>query len=589
MTAQITILHNGKKYTRTLPSGTLVNALLREEGWLAQPCGIGKCGKCLIYANSEPSSEERRMLSEEALAAGLRLACFTHATEGLSISIPPARATHVLTSFYRTPYAFQPLVQRNTVAPVAPTLAHQRSDIRRLLDASGATAHALTLQQLTKLPSFLYAHEECDVVHQCGELLAYGVSETSHAVIVDIGTTTVAALLVNLENHRIVASRGEQNKQAVFGADVISRIHHVMQWQEAGHCGKDPVQLAIRQQLDAMIRDLLADASVQFPSLIVLTGNTTMLHLVCGLPAEHISRAPFIPVTTEAMRLSPQELDIQQDCPLFLMPGISSYIGADIVASMLAASAHHPQKPFLLIDLGTNAETILHVDGRFYACSAAAGPCFEGANLSCGMAGQGGAIDSVLATDDGFRITTIEHRTPIGLCGSGVLDALALLLDAGNVDETGYLEANGTPLDSFINEDENGQDRFTLAQNVHLTQKDIREVQLAKAAVRAGIEVLLEQAEITVDDIATLYLAGGFGSSLNPASAARIGLFPPALVDRVTVLGNAASFGALRYVTEENAPVHANSLIERTHYIELSSHAAFSNHYIAQMAFESTE
>ena len=220
-------------------------------------------------------------------------------------------------------------------------------------------------------------------------------------------------------------------------------------------------------------------------------------------------------------------------------------------------------------------------DGKLLACSAAAGPCFEGATLSCGMAGQDGAIDAVEADDaQGLRFSTIGGAPAQGICGSGVLDALALLLDAGCVDETGHLEADDSPLGRRIRDD-----ALLLTDAVRFSQRDIREVQLAKAAVRAGMEILLREAGLRYDDIRRLYLAGGFGSAMRPRSAARIGLIPAELEQRVHVLGNAAGFGALRYVTEKDAQTAASELIRRTRYIELSAHSGFSESYVEQMTF----
>lgn len=635
MTAHITVSLNGKSHSRTVAQGMPIKDLLSSEGWLKQPCGIGKCGKCLIYTDTVPCEAEERLLGKEAIAAGMRLACYTKAQEGMSIAIPPARATHVLTSFYHTPYTFQPIVQRCSVDIPEANLDDQRSCMRRLLDSMAdapdfghkQATNGLSLEAIIDLPAFTDTNPRFDILHQDGELLAYGPSEEAHGIIIDIGTTTVAALLMNLENRRIVASLGEHNKQAVFGADVISRIHHLAEWQKANadhqqtgpNAEQNPVQKAICGQLDTMIAQLLQEAHVTMPNFIMLTGNSTMLHLLCGLPAFNMSKAPFIPTSIEAMRLSPHSLRIKQQCPLYLMPGISGYIGADIVASLLAANGHKEQAPFVLIDLGTNAETVLFANNTFYACSAAAGPCFEGASLSCGMAGQGGAIDSVFAVHEdshqdsgltkdpkdstprkGFGITTIENRKPIGLCGSGVIDAVALLLDSGILDETGRLDLDNiddvenAPLAPHIAphiapyialDEEGNASHFVLAEGVHLTKKDIREVQLAKSAVCAGIEILLQEAGLAVDDVATLYLAGGFGSSLNPATAARIGLFPTALESKVKVLGNSASFGALRYVTEENAINDAQDIIRRAKYLELSNHAAFADSYIENMIF----
>lgn len=588
MSVSIIVRHKGGVTTLRAEDGAPLAPLLREAGLLTLPCGVGKCGKCLIHADTEACEEERALLGEAAVASGLRLACHTRAAEGLDIAIPQAGALRVLTRFARADYPFRPIVERRPFSLPEPSLDDQRSDLQRLLDACGAKNHALGLHQIAALPAFMRNAGRGDVrgfglMH--GEtLVGYTASEKAYALIVDIGTTTVASLLVDTALGRVVAARGEHNAQSPYGADVISRIRHETEWEERRN-GPNPLQQAIVRQISAMLAGLLEQAEIDDVDFLSLTGNTTMIHLLCGLPGEHIGKAPFIPVTLEPMRLPAADLGIDSRAPAFLLPGISAYIGADIVASLLAAEAHHAQPPFLLVDLGTNAETVLCADGVFYACSAAAGPCFEGATLSCGMAGQDGAIDTVSPDPErGLSFTTIGDAPARGLCGSGVLDALALLLDAGIVDETGRLEADASPLGGRIEDN-----ALILADSVRLTQKDIREVQLAKAAVRAGIDILLREAGIDVGEVARLYLAGGFGSAMRPESAARIGLIPEELSNRVTVLGNAAGSGALRYATEEGATESALGIIRRTRYIELSAHSGFTDAYVERMLFPERE
>lgn len=703
MKATLIIRHHAGTLTLETEAGAPVAPLLREAGLLHLPCGVGKCGKCLIYADTEPCAEERALLGER-IASGLRLACHTRATDGLEIRIPRPEALRVLTSFAQSGYAFRPIVERRAFAVEAPSLDDQRSDLQRLMDACAVDRHALDLDALAALPAFLRAQAEersgetpaSDAAHsprdyaelcvseegmqeasapesgpesglesargikdasssevkenqdvkrissseeegknlaapesesgreqeasapECGpesgleaapesgrtakeaascddgrirafglvhghELVGYTASARPHALIVDIGTTTVAALLVDLRSREVVAVRGEHNAQSSYGADVISRIRHETEWRESGAHGSNPLRAAIVGQIAALLRGLLDEAGIADVDALSITGNTTMMHLFCGLPAEGIGKAPFIPASLAPLRLPAAALGLPSRGTAFLMPGISSYIGADIVASLLAAEAHRDQPPFLLVDLGTNAETVLGVGGKLYACSAAAGPCFEGATLSCGMAGQEGAIDAVFPDSQrGLSFTTIGDAPARGLCGSGVLDAVALLLDAGALDETGRLEAEG-PLGAHIRDD-----ALVLADGVRLTQRDIREVQLAKAAVRAGIDVLLEEAGLAASDVACLYLAGGFGSAIRPGSAARIGLIPPELAGRVRVLGNAAGCGALRYVTEEGADESSLSIIRRTRYVELSAHPGFTTAYVDRMCFPET-
>ena len=581
----VTLLDNDATLRLGMEEGVPVAGLLRSLGLLALPCGLGKCGKCLIHADTEPAPEERERLGAAALASGFRLACHTRAKAGMRIAIPKAGKLKVLTDFVRVGHDFKPLVDKIFLSLEEPSLEDQRPDLRRLMEAASASACSLSLGQLALLPDLLRSKGQCHALMQGGELLGFSDCAAHLALVADIGTTTVAAMLLDLDSRDILAVRGEHNAQAPYGADVVSRIQRGMEE------GTAPLQQAIVGQINALLRSMLDEAGQKEVSFVCLTGNTTMLHLLCGLPACNISRQPFIPVSTGAMRRNSRELGLDSDAPVYLPPGISAYIGADITTALLAADAVRAKEIFLLIDFGTNAETVLYANGEFYACSAAAGPCFEGATLSCGMAGQSGAIDTVHATPDGMGFTVLGGVEALGLCGSGCIDALALLLQSGHVDETGRLSAEElaeSALSASCRAGIGGRirdERFYLTPDVYLSQKDIREVQLAKAAVRAGIEVLLQEAGIAAAQIETLYMAGGFGSALAPASAARLGLIPTELRDRVSVLGNAAGFGALRYVTEPGALAAADALVSRVRYIELSAHSGFSNEYIMQMTF----
>ena len=582
---RVSFLETGVTMLLGMEEGCGVAGPLRSMGLLALPCGLGKCGKCLIHADTEPTTEERERLGAAGLAAGLRLACHTTAKAGLRIAIPQAGKLRVLTDFAQAGYDFKPLVDKVALSVPEPSLEDQRPDLGRLMAAASADACSLSLGRLAALPAFLRSDGPCHVLMQDRELLGFSEHAAHLALVVDIGTTTVAALLADLDSRDILAVRGEGNAQASYGADVISRIQRGMEE------GPAPLQKAIVGQINALLRSMLEETRQREVSLLCLTGNTTMLHLLCGLPADNISRAPFIPVATGAVRRAGRELGLDSDAPVYLPPGISAYIGPDITTSLLAANAGGDKKNFLLIDFGTNAETVLYANGNFYACSAAAGPCFEGATLSCGMAGQSGAIDTVYAAPDGVGFTVLGGTEARGLCGSGCIDALALLLLSGHVDETGRLSAEPLaesvlPAPCLADIGARIRDeRFYLTPAVYLSQQDIREAQLAKAAVRAGIEMLFQEAGVRASQIETLYMAGGFGSALAPASAARLGLIPRELRDRVSVLGNAAVSGALRYVTERGALETAAALAGRIRYIELSGHSGFSSEYIMQMTF----
>lgn len=581
MNVHIHVHNHNEHIVFSCEEGKAVSSLLRENGLLALPCGVGKCGKCLIYTATEPSAEEINLLGAEKIAQGLRLACYTKAKEGLEITIPTKNDLEVLTQYNAMDYVFDPFIKRKKMNVAEPALEDQRPDLKRVLDSLSLDDYFLNFAKLKKLPYALRAGEATYAVLEDTCLINFGSDENSYGVVIDIGTTTIAVCLINTTTKEIIASVGEQNAQAPYGADVISRIHQEIEWRNNGCKGENPLSHAITSQINALLQQLLQKYHLEDVDFIVFTGNTTMMHMLCALPGEFISKAPFIPVLQNAQRLHAEELAIHSQAVCYLMPCISSYIGADIVASLLAANAHHPQDPFILIDLGTNAEIVLSYADKFLSCSAAAGPCFEGATLSCGMAGQKGAIDKVRAdSEKGFTFTTIGNSPAKGICGSGVLDILALLLDKKIVDETGRLEENVPEFSAYLH-----NDAFYLTDNVYLSQKDIREVQLAKSAVRAGIEILLKEASLTFADINKLYLAGGFGSALRKESAVRIGLIPQELEERVHVLGNGASFGALRYMTEAHVREGVDELIQKMHYIELSSHMGFSDAYIENMIF----
>ncbi|SKA66832.1 ASKHA domain-containing protein [Desulfobaculum bizertense] len=581
MNVSITICHKDKEELYTLPNGAPIKPLLQEHSLLDFPCGIGKCGKCLIYANSEPTAEERKKLDENALSSGLRLACHTKAFEGLKIAIPAKNALCVLSSFTRKGFEFKPAIRKEAFRISPASIERPQTDEDRVLEATSAKTSALPLAELRKLPHRLKHFENSSTegyaLIQGDTLLGISTEAAHHALIVDIGTTTVAVTLLNLETQRIAATKGAHNAQYPYGADVVSRIKSTIEQ------GTEPLEKAIINQLNTMLDALRAETGIADVSVISLAGNTTMMHLLCGIPPEFIGKAPFTPVSMRATQLPACELGLNTSAQAFLLPSISSYIGADIVASLLAVGAYQAKKPFLLIDFGTNAETVLFANNTFYCCSAAAGPCFEGATLSCGMAGQAGAIDTVeLSAQNTVSYTSIENATPQGLCGSGVLDAIALMLETKALDETGRIEPEkDCPLRDCVNSEKG----FMLTPKVSLTQADIREVQLAKAAVRAGIEVLIAEAGLDISDIETLYLAGGFGSALKANSAVRIGLIPEQLLEKICVMGNATSFGALRYITEENAAGHVQSIMDRAQYLELSARPEFTNAYIEQMVF----
>ncbi|MBO4406776.1 MAG: DUF4445 domain-containing protein, partial [Clostridia bacterium] len=460
--SEVKVTINGKAVS--CPSGASLSALLRGHGFDSSPCGgHGRCGKCRVTAFGalSPLTEaEKRLLSPEEIAGGIRLACQVR-TEGdceISFAEGTKRDSRILTDGILSSFRCRPL---------------------------------------------------------------FGPEETGAAV--DVGTTTLAARLYDAKGV-LLAEASRLNPQAVFGADVVSR----MEAARDGH--REELRDLVRDAVDGMLREL----SPTPPRAVVVTGNTVMLHLFTMTDTEPLTHAPFEAPRLFGEILTAKELGLRTpppEAPVLLPPAIASFVGADTATAMLACGFTEAdgEKTVLLTDIGTNGEIVLRRNRRLYACSTAAGPAFEGAGISMGMGGAPGAVDHVSLSPEGLlQAHVIGDRAPAGICGSGLVDAVACLLENETLDETGYLE----------------DDPAVILDPVSLTQSDIRAVQLAKSAIHSGIRTLLHPAETPIGEVSVFYVAGGFGSFLDAGNAGRIGLLPAELLPAVRVAGNAALAGA---------------------------------------------
>ncbi len=403
-------------------------------------------------------------------------------------------------------------------------------------------------------------------------------------VAVDIGTTTVAAYLYDLSTCTLLRTAGAKNPQAAFGADVISRIEQSM----AGHA--EELSRLIVEEIDRMVGALAEEAGVGCAKIdqLIITGNTTMLYLLTGRPVHSLAAAPFVSDTLFGERLTGGALGLASapDADVFLPRCMSAFVGADITCAVLASDMLSDGKPSLLVDIGTNGEMALHNGGELFCCSTAAGPAFEGAGITMGMPALPGAINKVYLQDGKFGFSTLSGQPAKGICGSGLLDAVAVLLQVGVLDETGLLaEEDHDYLHLICEWDDQPAFRFEGA-DVLLTQKDIRAVQLAKSAIRAGMETLLHENGLTPEDLSTLYIAGGFGSFIDVESAAAIGLIPKALAGKVKVLGNAAGSGASMLLQNADLPEQSTRLADGAQTVDLSTNPFFMDQYVSGMMFE---
>ena len=419
-----------------------------------------------------------------------------------------------------------------------------------------------------------------DAVFACDSgLQGYGVA-------VDIGTTTVACHLVNLENGKTVAVAGEGNAQRSYGADVISRIQASVE----GRLGE--MAEVIRKQLGEMMETLCREAKVSPAEVHFMTvaANTTMCHILAGLKPDTIGVAPFTPLSLFGDEYDAKAWGLPFDGRVYLAPSVSGYVGGDITADLLAVDMDKASKPVLLIDVGTNGEMALGCGDKFVCCSTAAGPAFEGAQIRFGMTAAEGAISSVEYHDGALECKVIGGVEAKGICGSGLIDAIAVMLEVGALDETGRVldidEDDDIPEEALpfltLLDDEPA---FRLTEQVYVTQSDVRKVQLGKGAIAAGIQVLIDTSDVNYDDIGALLLAGGFGSFIRPASAARIGLIPAELLGVTKAVGNTAAVGAKMALVSAEARQRLDKLQKAMDYQELSGLAAFNTAYMEKMMF----
>lgn len=576
---------NGKNITAK--PGRLYDAIKAAGIAMRAPCGgNGRCGKCLVHIESapEPSAAEISLLSREQLAQGWRLACHTDAAAGMRITLEEQGQMKISVDGGVVSARHAPMVHAADITLAPPTLADQRSDAQRVIDAVGLP---LECEQaaLKKLPALLRAQEyRLRVIHDGTTLLDVAAPGSPvMGMAVDIGTTTLAAYLIDLTSGDILASHAVLNPQKPLGDDVITRSDHARQ-------GELPrLQLLVCQALADMATQMCRQCGASEQSIyeVMVAGNTVMMHLLLGVTPEHIAQAPFTPAFTAPVQVRASHLGIEVNpaARLETLPCIAGYVGADTVAAMLACGMHNTDKKVLLIDIGTNGEIALAAGNRIYTCSTAAGPAFEGAHITCGLGSVPGAINKAWVQDGAVAYSTIDDAPATGICGSGLLDIAALLLRDGAVDMTGALDAQSASpaLCAHMQEDSFFVERKS---NIRLTQKDIRELQLAKGAIAAGIEVLLNVAGVAVNDIDCLYLAGGFGTYMDKASAAQIGLIPQALLQKTQAVGNAAGAGARLALTNADMRLAAVELAGRCQYIELSARQDFQNAFMEKMLFE---
>lgn len=603
-------LNSGGECVGTVPAGsTILQASIAARVHLQSACGgKGTCGKCRVILSpedrTEPNDSERKFLSDEQIANGVVLACNRITESDLDIQLIQQKDVFDRKTQLEKTVAvnhLSPLVRKHVVQVAIPSTSDQRSDWERLLAELPESDHSLRFNRgiAAKLPGILrQASFKVTAVTAGDELLAVEPGDTtarSFGLALDLGTTTIVAYLMNLTNGEIVARGALTNPQQGAGADVISRIEYAID----NHGGLRQLQTQVIEGLNQIIFNICQEKMIKAEEIYqaVVVGNTTMSHLFLGIDPTYLGPAPFIPCYRQAVTVSAAELGLKilETGRVTVLPIVAGYVGSDTVGVMLSGQVDRIERVHLLVDIGTNGEMVLVGKGRILTCSTAAGPAFEGAGIKHGMRAADGAIERVKISDD-VKLGVIgkKNEKAWGICGSGLMDAISEMHRAGIVNDRGRLVFSESDLEKLplkIRErviHRNESNEFVLAwkeesstgENITITQKDIRGLQVAKGAILAGIRILLKHLDVEPKEIDMIHLAGAFGNYISKESALGIGLLPQVPLNKIQSIGNAAGNGAQMALLSTQEMARADRLVKKTEHIELSIEKIFQDEFI---------
>lgn len=607
------IFQPGELAVEVAANSTIMEAML-EAGIEADfPCGgRGKCGKCrvrVLHGADQPTQSERDAIDARDLDKGIRLACQSKVGQNAVVELPAPKQHNILLTSEERAYKAEPHLNKIFIEVARPSLEDHRSDWRRLQDGLAGHGYGrygpeVPVALLRRLPEVLRESEQrLTAVLYDGKVMGIEGLDTTGIMLgmaFDIGTTTIVGYLLDLHDGKELGVVSVLNPQTRFGADVITRITFADREDE----GLEQLQGAVIEAINKLIGEAAEKAGVSRKDIYGLTiaANTCMHHLFLGINPLSIARAPYTPVIGEPLAVNAAELaiDINRAGKVFVLPNIAGFVGADATAVLLATELDRSEGIKLIIDIGTNGEIALGCKEKILACSAAAGPAFEGAQISSGMRGAVGAIDHVYWGDK-LTYSVIGGGRPLGICGSALLDAVAGLVELGIVGKRGKLsfdQLSGDAAKIFKEHmvEHDGQAAFLLADTdktahgrpIMITQGDIRELQLAKGAMAAGVRILIEKYGIQVSAIEEVLLAGAFGNYLNPHSACVIGLIPSELENKIKMIGNAAGTGARLALLSSDEYRRAAEIAGFVEFVELGSYPRFNSVFAESMYFKYT-
>lgn len=563
--------------------------------------GQGKCGTCKVQVLngtvSKPTSNEREAFTSQELQEGYRLACQTYPTSDCKLWVP----VESMSTSQRTQVEglepgvrLDPPVRTYHLELPPPSLSDQRGDAERVLEVLNQQVHCLTIDVdvLRNISLRLRSWNwQAQASVRNKEVIALSPWPSRQlGLAIDLGTTKIAGYLVDLSNGQTLAAKGIMNPQISYGEDVVARISHVI----ASPAGGTRMRKLAIGALDKLARELCNIVSAKLEEIVevVIVGNTAMHHLLLSLPVKQLACSPFLPAVSEALDIKARDigLHIAPGAYVHLLPNIAGFVGADHVAMLLATEVGQADGLSIALDIGTNTEVCLASDGKMTSVSCASGPAFEGGHIKDGMRAARGAIERLRLVDDEVRYQTIDGAPPAGICGSGILDTLAQLYLNGVLNERGRMMDNHPRVRTH-----EGQREFVIVSEeerdglpaISITQRDVRELQLAKAAIQTGIQVLLEEGNYSEKDINQVIIAGAFGSYIDVSNAIVIGMLPSLPLGCFRQVGNAAGTGARLALISRSKRAKAQAIARQVGYIELATAPRFMPTFVEAMYIRS--
>ncbi len=578
--------------------------------------GIGSCTKCKVEikegANS-PTRIEEQLLNSRELTKGVRLACQSSVTmDSLCLirSNPIADGEKIMTDGLQAQVSLNPDIQKIMLQVAPAKLGEKYFDFEKIVEALkhlGYEIAGYNFQTLKDIPVALRRENYCvTAVIDQERLLAVEPGDTTQilfGVVIDIGTTTVAAKLVNVATGDVVAVNSAANPQAAHGADVVSRLHYII--QHPG--GLKRLNSLIIKLINGLIINLADEVGIETSEIykIVLAGNTVMQHIALNIDPRHLAQKPYTATFQGPARVDAKSLGISINSSgvAYAIPNLACFVGGDITSVLTILDLDKQRHYQLAIDMGTNGEIVLGSRDRLLCCSSPAGPAWEGACITWGMRATYGAIERVEIKNGEVSFRTIGGEPPVGICGSGLIDIVCGFLRAGGIDKSGRI----LNLAQLTNEYKNGLgdliiDKVKEGNKLRITgiggesesaitvsQNDIREIQLAKAAIAAGVKLLLEELEISPDEISSVYLAGAFGNHILAKDVLELGLIPQIAPEKIKFIGNAALSGAEAILKSREARIRAEQISQKIEHMEMADHPRFQDYFVDEMHFSTND